>query len=164
MASIQEKIEKRNIGARRKLFDNGIRLIGIETNTVRLKIVEDKYGDETQTIVSQDNIVVRIVYPPELPIDRYRADFIPGDAVESSHTFFYEVLPIEVYSQWTDNIEKGDLLVHKVLDEQANPIKILLKMSETLATFQTEVFWKKMYAAPYNGVVPIEIQTIIDAL
>ena len=170
MASIQEKLEKKNISARRKLFDNNIRLIGIEAEVVRLKIVENKYGDETLTRISQDKITVRINYPGELPLDRFRSDDISGldgsidDSVESSHTFFFEILPIEVFTQWDDYVEKGDLLLHRVNDERGNGIKILLKMSETLGTFQTELLWKKMYAAPYNGILPDEVTTIINSL
>lgn len=170
MASIQGKLEKSNISARRKLFDNNVRLVGIEAELLRFKIVEDRYGDETVQNISQDSIVARISYPGEIPLSRFRMDAVAGipdsipDEVDETHTFFFEILPIELFVQWSDNVEKGDMLLHRVNDEHDNPIKIMLKVSELLGTFQTELLWRKAYCAPFNGIIPAEVQTIINEL
>ena len=151
MSSIQTKIDRKTAGLRRKLFDNSIALMGSDVRCVRLKTEKNMYGDvEILTIIDNDTISVVVSIPSDIPISRLR-----GDAVDSSNdsstVFFYDIIPIDIYSQWGDNIEKDDILIFEIFDERDEPLSIILKVSDAVTKFKQSIVWKRSLAAPYNG-------------
>ena len=161
--TIQEKIEKYTSSTRRKLFDNQIRLSGIPFNGIHFYTEENKYGDTTVEVINHKSLEARIVYPGEIPLSRFRLGS-SAEEVDGTGVFFFDILPIEIYTKWTDNVEKEDILFHIIKDEQNNNIPILLKVSEIVGSIQTTLYWKKSLCAPYNGIVPDEVQAIIDSV
>jgi hypothetical protein len=167
--SLQKKLERSSVGLRRKLHDNNIRLAGIDITVTRFHIEEDMYGNEQSMTINHDDVEVVLVYPSEIPLTRFRYGEGEGDTTDQAqeqsdetHVFFFDILPIELHAKWSDNIEKGDLLFHTVLDEDRNKIPILLRVSNDLGAFQTTLLWRKYLCAPYNGIIPPEVQEILD--
>lgn len=151
MSSIQSKIDRKTATLRRKLFDNAISLSGVNTKCVRLKTSKNMYGDvETLTVISNDIIIVNIVIPSDIPLTRLRGDAV-DDVNDSNNVFFYDILPIDVYSKWSDNIEKDDILIFEIYNEFDEALQIILKISEVVTKFKQSIVWKKSLAAPYNG-------------
>lgn len=159
--TLQEKIEKMTSSTRRKLHDNDVRLLGIPLKGIHIHVEQNRYGDVTHQLINHKSIEARIVYPGEIPLSRFRLGSA-AEEVDGTGVFFFDILPIELYTKWTDNIEKEDLLYHKIIDEHNNKIPILLKVSEIVGSIQTTLYWKKSLCAPYNGIVPPDIQAIID--
>lgn len=151
MSSIQTKIDRKTAGLRRKLFDNSIALMGSDVSCVRLKTSKNMYGDvETLTVIDNDTISVVVNIPSDIPISRLRGDAV-DNVNDSSTVFFYDILPIDVYSQWADNIEKDDIIIFEVFDERDEPLRIILKVSDAVTKFKQSIVWKRSLAAPYNG-------------
>ncbi len=151
MSSIQTKIDRKTASLRRKLFDNSIALMGSDVRCVRLKTEKNIYGDvETLTVIDNDSISVVVNIPSDIPISRLRGDAVDSTN-DSSTVFFYDILPIDVYSQWKNNIEKDDILIFEIFDEHDETIKIILKISDSVTKFKQSIVWKRSLAAPYNG-------------
>lgn len=151
MSSIQSKLDRKTAVLRRKLFDNKIGLSGTDVKCTRLKTIKNMYDDvETLTIISDDTIVANIKIPSDIPLTRLRADEV-DDVSDSTNVFFYDILPIDVYTQWADNIEKDDILIFDIFDERDETLQIILKIAEVVTRFKQSIVWKKSLAAPYNG-------------
>ena len=151
MESTQGKINKKTASIRRKLFDNNIQVMGTEFSCVRLKTTENMYEDtETLTVISNDQLNAVIKVPSDIPISRFRSDASDNPA-DDSNVFFYDILPIDVYTRWKDDLEKGDILIFKIFDETNKELQIILRIAEIVTKFSQAIVWKRSLAAPYNG-------------
>jgi hypothetical protein len=163
MSSYQDKLASASARVRRKLFDHSVLMKGRQVNVTRFYITEDIYADEQVTKISSSNVVAIIVYPPgEIPLQRFRTSD-NTEKVDDTGTFFFDVLPIEIYTRWADNIEIGDLVLHVIKDENGKKMGILLKISNMFGAWDTELVWRKGWAAPFSGDVPEDVQASIDA-
>lgn len=167
--TIQDRLERRFAPAVRKLFDRNVRLAGITVYGVRLRFKEDMYSDEyDSSIVSRDPVVAIVDYPSEIPLHRIRdtesSDETPAvnESGSSTGVFFYEILPIELYTRWSDNVMRGDILVHEMEDEQGNMLRMRLRVTEDLGHFRSVLTWKKHYCAPYNGRYNEELDSELE--
>jgi hypothetical protein len=161
-----DKIENAAIDVSRKLFDNQIDILGKKTRVARVRLNEDKYGDEDVEVLSKDEIECIINYPSGgVPLGRKRSENGFSSSVESSHVSLWDILPIELYTKWSDNVEKGDILVDFAKDENGNYIKFVLQITETVGEFRQNLTWKKNQCAPYNySGLPKEIVNYIEML
>jgi len=151
MSSIQSKIDRKTAALRRKLFDNSVGLMGSDVLCTRLKTTKNMYDDvETLTIISDDTITAVVQIPSDIPLTRLRADAV-DDVNDSSNVFFYDIIPIDVYTKWSDNIEKDDILIFEIYNEFDEALKMILKISEVVTKFKQSIVWKRSLAAPYNG-------------
>ncbi len=162
--SIQDKLSKIHSGLMRKLFDYQLGLVSSDVKVIRLKITENQYLDETIEVISDDTITLKLALPTEIPLYRLRGE--EQDAIDDkTGIFLYDILPIEGYSKFTDNVEKFDIFIKKLKDENVDtdPLLMILRVSETVGSFNVnQLVWKKFYCAPYNMTISTEIQTIID--
>lgn len=159
--SIQTKLENSAISAKRKLYDNSIRIHGQEVYGLRLQVTQDKYGDDdgTPNIVGQSEITIYMDYLNlEIPLNRYRLDTI-DETIDSESIYLFEVIPIEAYIKWEDEVEKGDLLV-LVLKDNAIDIPIVFRVSDQTGRLQKNVLYQKYNIAPYN---PSNIDATVKA-
>jgi len=137
---------------------------GRQVNVTRFYVTEDIYADEHVTKISSSDVVMKIVYPPgEIPLQRFRKSGAT-EKVEDTGTFFFDILPIEVYTRWADNIEVGDLILHMIKDENSKKMGILLKVSNLFGAWDTELVWRKGWAAPFSGDVPDDVLASIDKM
>jgi hypothetical protein len=162
--SIQDLIEDSNILARRLLFDNQIKSLGLLTTATRIKFdVDQRYGDENNPkAIYNDNIEVVISYPGGVPLTRNRSDDTNTE-VNGTAVFLYDVLPIKIYSKFEDKIEKGDYLLHRFKDEIGNYTTLVLQIVEILGSFRKNLLWKENNAAPANTIPP-EVDQVIKTL
>lgn len=160
--SLQDKLVRSSIKIRQKLFDNQIHLMGQSAKVIRIKPDKNQYGDDKSLkIISKDTIECIINYPGNVPLSRNRTNN-SFEQVSNTGIFLMDVLPIDLYSQWQDNVEKFDFIIHTVKDEQDNDIKFLLQVSEVVGSFTSSLLWKKNLCAPYNGVYAKEILNMIQ--
>jgi len=163
MASIRDRLEIATYKARRRLFDNNVRLTGQEIRCIRLKIETNKYGDDNDfTVISRGDIIVRFVFPDEIPLNRFRAD-ATKDNIDSETVFMWDLLPITCYAQFKDNLEKGDFLIFKIRDDQDKSVIIVLQVTENIGKFTKIMGWKKNYCAPFHGQFNDEMIALIEA-
>lgn len=151
---------KASAKVQQRLFDQNIHTTGREINGLKISLIEDIFQNtEEEVVLNYEDITATIVYPTEIPIDRYRLN--GGLEVSQTRTFFFDLLPIEIYSKLENAIEKDDYIFHFFEDELGNKIPMLLQITETFGRFSTDLIWRKYYAAPKNGRVP---QPIIDLI
>lgn len=156
--SYQDKIEKALLPVTRKLYDYQIEITGTEFNVVRVRFQEvDMYGDTSEPIMLvEDNITCFINYPDEIPLNRLRSmnnELSPdiNESGSSTGVYFYDILPIEIWTKWTDHIEQGDFLAHTIIDDNDNSLVMILRVSENFGRFKKYLTWRKQNAAPYSG-------------
>ncbi len=164
--SIQSKLSDKTIARKRKMFDLYIKRRGKESNVVQLKIEKDMYGDsQAITIIGKGSITAIIDYPKKLPLTRSRKDTDQAKIDSNTDVFFYEILPIEIITKWADNVERGDLLIDIIFDENKSPLPIILEVTNVLGAFdQQSLIWKQSLAALYNGEINSAVQAEIDTI
>jgi len=158
--SIFQSIANSSAKLKRRLIDENIRKLGREMKIIRIHGDEDIFQDMTNVNeLSKDVIDVIIKFPTEIPLDRYRAD--QSEAVEETRTFFFDILPIEAYTKFSDHVERRDLLFFYLEDELKNKIPFLLQVTEVFGSFGTSLVYKKLYLAPQHGALT---QSILNSL
>lgn len=131
-------------------------------NVTRFFVQEDIYSDESRSMIHQDDITMILVYPPgEIPLQRFRTG-AGAAAVADTGLFFYDILPIEVYTQFKDQVEIGDYILQVIKDEVGHKIGILLKITNMFGAWDTELVWRKGWAAPESGDLPAEVLASIQ--
>jgi hypothetical protein len=171
MASVQDKIELAKLNASKKLFDNTIRLLGQECKVLRIKVIENKYQDETYTVIpptSNDIIDIIIDFPFDIPLTRYRVNSSTAN-IDSQGISVYDLLPIDIYYRWKNqedstinrgDIEKRDLILY-VIEDEGTKIPLLFRVAEILGTIRKSLIFKKGQISPYNGFISSSLQTVI---
>lgn len=165
--TLQDVLNDKQDKLRRYLFDKRIQITGREYKAVHITKQDlDYYGDVLpggDTFEDWVPIVLSINYPDEIPMDRFRYSSSASSSerleIGSSGTFFFDVLPIEIFSKFSDKIETGDFLFHIAEDEVGNKIICVLQTSEFLGSLGKSLVWKKHYASPFKGSLS---QKIID--
>ena len=160
--SIQDSISKASERIKRKLFDNHIKVTGRCLLGIRYRVTEDMYEDEERVLIDRETIEVVIDYPTEIPIYRFARGEYNND-IEQSGAFFFDILPIDLYTKWANKIEVGDFIYHCLRDESGNPVPILLKISEVFGSFEVGLVWRKAWCSPYNGQIEPELQDLLEA-
>lgn len=170
--TLQDALNTKQDKLRRHLFDRNIELTGRQYEAIHITKQElDYYGDVLpggETLEDRLPVVLKINYPDEVPLNRYRyvssAASTERISLEGSGTFFFDVLPVEVFSKFTDNIETGDFLIHTAEDEVGNKIVCVLETSELLGSLGRSLVWKKHYASPFKGQLPQVVVDIVEEL
>jgi len=166
--TIQDALSEKQDKLRRRLFDLNILRAGREYDAVRITSEEfDMYGNPMLEIPEiQSRITVIINYPDQIPLERIRVNSGGSSearlANDGTSSFFFDVLPIEIYSKFTNLIEKEDYIIHRLEDENGNSIPVILKITDSLGTFGRSLTWRKLLAAPYTDIIPESLSDIIE--
>jgi len=142
----------------RKLSDYNISVAGRHTECTRLARKKDVWGNEDNELISVSQIQAIFVFPPgEMPLIRIRSANAPQAQAKSEGLFFYDILPVEVYVRWQDQIENGDILYFTVLDENGNKMPIVFKILDQKGTVSSQLIWRKLLCAPITSLEPTEV-------
>ena len=137
----------------RKLSDYHIFVRGRRSECTRLTRIKDVWGNEDNETISVSQIQAIFIFPPgEMPLIRLRAGQGTQAEVQASNLFFYDILPIEIYVQWKDRIEVGDILYFYILDENENRMPVVFKILDQKGAFSSQLIWRKMLAAPVTNL------------
>jgi len=161
--SLQDRIAQSQIEARNRLHDYMISQVGTETKVVRLVATRNFEGDFTDLeIVSHNLLTLRMVVPDDIPLTRLRKSLLEETA-STENVFFYDILPIEIYCKYTDNVEKDDILIRK-LKRGDESFYHVIQVTETLGNFSGNYLTLQRYqTAPYTAPLTEEVQDIIDS-
>jgi hypothetical protein len=167
--SLQSKIAASHTKLKRKLRNYAVDQTGDDIKVIRLTMTTNKYGDDTaMTVVSHGVITLTLDIPDQIPLTRLRTDLGSELTVTTENTYLYDILPIVGFSKFTDQIEKDDFIIQKIYDEDdvTNGTNYLwtLQVTEILGNYSHgRLTGRRFQCAPYNGVFPAEVQTLVDA-
>lgn len=165
--AIQDKILKKADRFRRKVYSKKLQYAGNESRVVRLRIEEDRFGDETLiTIINHDEIIVNITSLEEVPLSRLRSDLSIPALTSQQSLFLYDILPITIEPGFGYDIEKGDILIKKMFSEKEEdkPFYLVLRITEPIGNFSPHSLIKLEYqAAPYIQAFSQEVIDIINS-
>lgn len=151
--SIQSKIANATANADRKLFDYKVFQSGTEVQVTRLKVSKNKYEDVIQeTFISKDKITIVLSNYESIPLNRLRTD-LASPVVKTTSTFMYDILPIEGFTQFSDRLEKDDIIIQEIFDENAETpaYYLVLRVTDVLGSIKHgNIVWKKFICAPYD--------------
>ena len=162
--SIQDKIAASQILFKRRIRDYSISINGVETKVIRLKVTENKYSDEIVEVIDHETLTIALDIPEDIPLDRLRNSNLEP-TFDTQSTFLYDILPIMGTAKHTDNIEKGDILILKIMDEVTthDPMLWTLRVSELLGVFSNRYLINRTFqCSPYNMTLSAEVQEIIS--
>jgi hypothetical protein len=137
----------------RKLSDYHIFTAGRRTECTRLSRNADVWGNENLTSISVSTAPVIFIFPPgEMPLIRLRVGNGTQAEVQSSGLYFYDILPIEVYTRWEDRLEPGDVIYFWAGDENGNRMPVIFKILDQKGSFSSQLIWRKFIAAPITNI------------
>lgn len=148
--SVYESIKRSSLDVKRRLFDYNISIVGREVKAIRIHQEEDIFHDFSDPeVINAEPIIISVNFPSEIPLERYRMNGSVRNG--ETRTYFYEILPVEVYVKLEDNMAVNDFLFLFMEDDQKNKIPFLFQITDTFGKFEIGMVWKKFYVAPYNG-------------
>lgn len=137
----------------RKLSDYHVFVAGRRTECTRLSRNTDLWGNENLETISVSSVPVIFVFPPgEMPLIRLRAGNGTQAEVQSSGLYFYDILPIEVYTRWDDHLEPGDVIYFWAGDENGNKMPVVFKILDQKGAFSSQLIWRKFICAPITNI------------
>lgn len=158
--SLYDSVTRSSQRVKRRLFDSSIKRLGRTIKAVRIQYQEDMYKDLTDiNALSTNEISAIIRFNEDIPLNRYRID--GTDYVEDTRTFFFDLIPIEIFTRLEDSLELRDLLFFWMKDENDNSIPFLLQISEVFGRFDSALVYKKAYAAPVHGALTQPLYKIL---
>lgn len=158
---VYDKIANSQGKLKRKFFDYSVNNSGTENKVILLKLTTNKYNDIEVEIAKHFISSIVIDIPGEIPIDRLRTDITIPQATTQS-VFLYDILPVQIYSKFEDNIERGDIIVEKITMD-SGVYYLVLEVAETLGNILgRQIVYKKQNAAPYTKTLPTEVKSIIE--
>jgi hypothetical protein len=174
--SYQSKIAHSISGIRRKLFDYKIFVTGSESQVIRFVVREDAYKDREYELLDYQIIPFVVKLPDALPMTRLRTFDTLGNAVASptdeastSSIFLYDILPLEGYSRFSDNCERGDIIVQRIFTDRHDGqggndcYLFVMQIAETVGNIDiSELVWKRHNLAPYTRELPPDVVDIIN--
>jgi len=165
--AIQDKILSKADKFRRKLYNKTIQYSGNETRVIRLRIEEDRFGDETLVqLISHEEITINMTTLEEVPLSRLRRDLSIPQTQSHQSMFLYDILPLIIEPAFGNNIEKGDILIKKISSELEveKPFYLVLRITEPIGNFSPHSLIKLQYqAAPYIQNFSQEVIDIIES-
>lgn len=160
----QDRIASAMANWTRRINDYKIKESGFSGQVIRLKTTTNMYGDATEiAIVSHDVITISLSFPGEIPLKRLRED-VTQEVPTTENVFLYDIIPITGSSQFENNIEEDDLLIHKIYTENSkDSYYMVLRIAELQGNISVKHLVKKSFnCAPYNEALPQKVQDIID--
>jgi len=153
MGGAYNKINDWNARAIRKLSDYHVFTQGRRTECTRLTKITDKWGNSDSDTISVSQIQAIFIFPPgEMPLIRLRSGKGAQAQTQATQLFFYDILPVEVYIRWEDEIESGDVIYFYALDEKGNKMPIIFKALDQKGAFSSQLIWRKMLCAPVTNI------------
>ena len=167
--SYQDKLAKATSRIRRHLFDYKVSITGTQTQVMRFKVTTDMYQDKEYQLISYDLVPFYLKLPEAIPMTRFRSMSNPQNVLDESdadtgNIFLYDILPLEGYSRFSDDVEKGDLIIKRIQadDDNDDPYLFILQVAETLGNIDQErIVWKQHNCAPYTRALPQNITDLI---
>ncbi len=162
--SFQSKLAKKTSPFIRKVTDMHIESLGTEIEATRVSIVEDKYHDKEFSVTSTGKVTGIISYPDnEIPIL-----FDTADNTNNSLTVHtYELLPIEGWFKFANNLNKGDIILQKIKVNPTGDVTVssnfrilMLQVVDVVGKASLEVTYIKYTLAP----ITLSISTGLPAL
>jgi hypothetical protein len=137
----------------RKLSDYNIFTGGRKAECTRLSRNTDVWGNDELTTISVSSVPIIFIFPPgEMPLIRLRAGKGTQAEVQSTGLFFYDILPIECYARWEDNLENGDVVYFWAGDENGNKMPVVFRILDQKGAFSSQLIWRKFMAAPITNI------------
>jgi hypothetical protein len=87
-----------------------------------------------------------------MPLIRLRAGKGTQAQVQATGLFFYDILPVEIYIRWKDQIEVNDILYFFAKDENGDKMPVVFKILDQKGAFSSQLIWRKMIAAPITNI------------
>jgi len=168
--SYQDKLARATSRIRRHLFDYKVSITGTQSQVLRFKVTTNEYQDREYELINYDLVPFYIKLPEAIPMSRFRSFDNPQNVLDqqdadTGNIYLYDILPIEGYSRFADDVEKGDLIIKRIEadDDNTDPYLFILQVAETLGNIDQErIVWKRHNCAPYTRQLPPEVISLID--
>lgn len=162
---IQEKISLKNQVVKRKLFDNNIKLMGEVVNVLRITTAQDPDfpDDETMTITSTGNIDIIIDIPEDI-VSLYGTSGKYGSTAtpDQNNYFLYDILPIKMYSKFTDNVKVDDIFIYKNYSAEGVVSPYVFRATRKNGVFSRVSTWQEFVIAFHNLDLTNDVKQLID--
>lgn len=156
---------------KRDLSDLQIDYLGTESQVLRIELRDrDVLGDRDETLVT--NLIANVVI--KHPMGNKQWLFSHSDSTTDTSTSdainIWEILPITMkikynadYTTEPVNIQKGDMIVEILKDENNNNLPVIYQVTKLLGGFEGKYLYQKEYDLTiYRGEIPHDIQNAIN--
>jgi hypothetical protein len=168
--SARDILSELSAKVKRDLSDIVVDYLGTETQVLRIALGDqDILGDRDETLVT--NLIANVII--KHPMGNNQWLFSHNDSTDLSQTDainLWEILPIQMKIKYKADfdtepvaIQKGDMIVELLKDENDNNIPVIMQVTKLLGGFENKYLYQKMYElALYRGTIPSDIQNAIN--
>ena len=163
--SVKNKIEKSNAKLRRKLFDNNIKVMGDETEILRITLVQDPdFPDDNEMVITDKGKTQVIIELPGEDISVRDTDSNYGTQLDTSqdNLSLYDILPIPMWSKFSDELKKGDIIVYKIYNDKDVPSPYIFQITRKYRRFNRVSTYTRFDIAFYHLDLSQEVRNLID--
>lgn len=165
--SFQDRLLSYTDNIKRKIYDEKFKTSGNEARFIRLTIEEDDFGDaETVAVINHEEIIIEVNNLEEVPVSRLRKDLTTPGSTATTGLYLMDLLPITGKMRFVDQVNKDDILIKKIQDENPNtkPYYLTLKVTDILASLSPNSITSLTFnLAPYTDAFDEEIVSIIES-
>ena len=154
MLTIQDKVQMSTRFLRRKLFDSNLRIQGMEVKAILCSVEKDNYENTSITINGYKDTVARLIFPND--------EIMLGKSGNDTTVHLYDLLPIQGYLPFQEDVKEDDIIVFLYLDEYDNPVPVILVVTRLVAKFNRSITWKKYMFGLYHAEPFDDLKNIIN--
>lgn len=168
--SARDILSELSAQVKRDLSDIVVDYLGTETQVLRIALGEqDILGDRDETLVT--NLIANVIIKHPMGNNQWLFSTLQNDnTLQTDAINLWEILPIQMKIKYKADfdtepvaIQKGDMIVELLKDENDNNIPIIMQVTKLLGGFENKYLYQKMYElALYRGTIPSDIQHEID--
>lgn len=155
---------------KRALSDVTIDYLGTETQVLRIELGEqDVMGDRDETLVT--NLIANVIIKHPMGNNQWLFSTLnTDDTLQTDSINLWDILPISMKIKFAADfetepvaIQKGDMIVELLQDENFNHIPVIYQVTKLLGGFEGKYLYQKQYELTlYRGTIPSDIQHQID--
>lgn len=152
--NIQARLQYKNARLKRKLYDNAVRKKSLDIRAIRLNIEEDRYSNKEYTIHDYGTIDA-IIKIPGGDLQAFQGQRESNNGAYNAGISVYSLLPIECFVTSDSNLNKGDILLYKILRDPYDTENVetfiqALQVSNLVSKATTTILYNIYTVAPYT--------------
>jgi hypothetical protein len=170
MKSLRDVLSELSAKVKRDLSDVTMDYLGTETQVLRIELGEkDVLGDRDETLTT--DIIANVIIKHPMGNNQWLFSHTnQNNESETDAINLWEILPITMkikysakYASQPVSIQKGDMIVELLRDENNHPVPVIMQVTKLLGGFENKFLYQKWYElALYRGQLPSDIQHAID--
>lgn len=167
--TIQDSISRKLWRWQKRMEDVSIQVSGTESKVAVLKVIRDKYSNESTEISVSGYVNVMLSFPDdEIPTSQWSTDNSSENNTNTLH--MYDLLPITLYITYENmkqyGITKDSIILYKIKNFDDTFQLLCLQITDSLSkgNASSGITWVEFHVAPVTDYGLLQDQEFIDIM